>query len=83
MPVAYAWVRAIERIILPRENPLAVVSVTQSGFFARCLVAVFAGGMAAFGGYRLAAKPARAARALVWAAGLSALVLALVAGFVP
>jgi hypothetical protein len=82
-PAAYAWVRALEALMFPRANPLAIVAVTQSGFFARCAAAAFVAGMAAFGGWALAARVGRAARGLVAAVVLGAAALAVQAAVSP
>jgi hypothetical protein len=82
-PAAYAWVRALEASMFPRANPLAIVAVTQSGFFARCGVAALVAGMAAFAGWALAARPVRAARALVVVVVLASAALALQTGVAP
>lgn len=80
---AYAWVRAIEALLLPRSDPRAIVIVTQSGFLVRCGIAAFVGGMGAFGGHALGADPRRGARALSIAAAVAAVALCAQAGFAP
>lgn len=82
-PAAYAWVRTLEAVMFPRANPLAVVAVTQSGFFARCGVAAFVGGMGAFAGWALSARPERAARGLVIGTVVAAAAIALQTGLAP
>ncbi len=82
-PAAYAWVRALEAVMFPRVNPLAIVAVTQSGFFVRCGVAAFVGGMGVFAGWWLAARAERGARGLVIAVVVAAAALALQAGVAP
>jgi hypothetical protein len=82
-PAAYAWVRGLEAVMFPRANPLAIVAVTQSGFFARCGVAAFVGGMGVFAGWALAARPARAARALAITVAVAAGALAIQMGIAP
>lgn len=82
-PAAYAWVRALEGVMVPRSNPLAVVAVTQSGFFARCGIAAFVGGMGAFAGWALAARTGRAARWLVIVVAVSWVALAAQIGLAP
>ncbi|MFO0592471.1 MAG: hypothetical protein U0441_33315 [Polyangiaceae bacterium] len=80
---AYAWVRAIEALLLPRSDPRAIVIVTQSGFLVRCGIAAFVGGMGAFGGHALGADPRRGARALSIAVVLAAVALGAQAGLAP
>jgi hypothetical protein len=75
-PAAYAWVRALEAVMFPRVNPLAIVAV-------RCGVAAFVGGMGVFAGWWLAARPERGARGLVIAVVVAAAALALQAGVAP
>lgn len=82
-PAAYAWVRALEAALFPRQNPLSIVAVTDSGFFVRCGIAAFVGGMGAFGGWALAERPARAARGLTIAVAVAACALALQTGLAP
>lgn len=81
--LGYAWVRVAETSLFQQADPRTVVAVTQSGFFVRCGVAALTAGMGAFAGWALSRTPARAARALVVAAPLSALALALQAWLAP
>lgn len=74
--LGYAWVRAVETAVFPQADPRAVVAVTQSGFFARCAVALFAGGTGAFGGWALGKAPLRAGRFLGIAVGIAMAALA-------
>lgn len=73
--VGYAWVRAVEAALFPQADPRAVVAVTQSGFFVRCALALFAGGTGAFAGWALGTAPRRAGRML--GIGVAAAVLLL------
>lgn len=82
-PAAYAWVRTLEAMMFPRENPLSIVAATQSGFFARCGVAAFVGGMGVFAGWALSAEPARGARALAVTVIVSSAALAIQMGVAP
>lgn len=81
--VGYAWVRAIEAALFPQADPRAVVAVTQSGFFVRCAVALFAGGMGVFGGWGMGKVPLRAARALGGVVAVAAALLAAQAWVLP
>lgn len=74
--VGYAWVRAVEAAVFPQADPRAVVAVTQSGYFVRCAVALFAGGMGAFGGWAIGEVPLRAGRMLGIGVAAAILVLA-------
>lgn len=61
--IGYAFVRAAEIAFFPEVNPAILVWAEQSGFFWRCAIALYIGGMGAFGGYALAARsPELAAR---------------------
>lgn len=61
--IGYALVRAVEVAFFPEVNPAVLVWAEQSGFLWRSAIALYIGGMGAFGGYALAARsPERAAR---------------------
>jgi hypothetical protein len=79
----YAWVRAAEAVLFPRADPRAIVAVTEGGYLARCAVAAVIGGMGAFGGWALASRPERGARALVAVVGVAVVAVALQVGLAP
>ena len=63
--LAYAAQRAFERAVFPEPNPAILIWSERSSFVWRSVIAVYAGGLGAFGGYALAARaPRLAVRAL-------------------
>ena len=79
----YAWVKAVEAALFPRADPRAIVAVTEGGYLARCALAAIIGGMGAFGGWALASRPERGARALVAVVVLAAVAVGLQTGLAP
>ena len=71
--LGYAAVRVIELALFPEPNPAVVIWSERSGFLWRSAIALYIGGMGAFGGYALAARsPASAARWLARAVLIAA-----------
>jgi hypothetical protein len=71
--LGYAAVRALELALFPEPNPAVIIWSERSGFLWRSAIALYIGGMGAFGGYALAARsPALAARWLARAVLLAA-----------
>jgi hypothetical protein len=70
--VAYAALRAVERLVFPEPNPAMVIWTDRSAFVWRVALALYAGGLAWFGIYawtaRQAVPPVRLLGALTWAA---------------
>lgn len=79
----YAWVRAAEVALFPRADPRAIVAVTEGGYLTRCALAMLIGGMGAFGGWALGARPQRGARALSAVVVFAAAAIGLQAGLAP
>jgi hypothetical protein len=75
--LAYAALRGIERAFFPEPNPALLIWSDRSAFLWRAQESLYAGGLAAFGGYALAGRRPRARwlTALI-ATAVSALVLA-------
>lgn len=71
--IGYASVRGVEILFFPEANPAVVVWSERSGFLWRSAIALYIGGLGAFGGYALAsAAPELAARWLPRAVLLAA-----------
>jgi hypothetical protein len=74
--IAYAAVRSVEAALFPEPNPAIVIWSERSGFLWRSAIALYIGGMGAFGAYALAARsPSAAARWLVRAVLLAAIAI--------
>jgi hypothetical protein len=71
----YAIVRSFERLVLPEPNPAALVWSERSPIFWRLVIAVYAGGAAAFGAIALAGRDPRAATRLLLVAVATAIAL--------
>jgi len=74
--LAYAALRVVERAFFPEPNPALLIWSERSTFLWRAQESLYAGGLAAFGGYALAGRRPRARwlTALI-ATAVSALVL--------
>jgi hypothetical protein len=80
----YAAVRAFERLVLPEPNPAALVWSERSAIFWRLVIAVYAGGAAAFGAVALARRaPPTAARLLLVAVAIAVALSAFQAALLP
>lgn len=73
--LAYAALRVAEAYRFPEADPAIVIWSDRSRFAWRALIAVYVGGMGAFGGYALVARSARRAASLLPGAVLVAAVL--------
>lgn len=81
---AYGVIRGIQFFVYPDPNPKTLVWSAHAGFFWRCWTCAYAGAIAAFVAFLLAQRDvSRAARALVPAVAVVALVLAAQTGFLP
>lgn len=81
---AYALLRIAQRIAVPEADPALVLYSEHAAYFWRSWTAGYAGAMAAFSGWLLAARdPHRTARGLSVAIVLAALALAAQAALVP
>jgi hypothetical protein len=78
--LVYALVRAFERLALPEPNPVALVWSERSAIFWRMVIALYAGGAAAFGGVALTRSAPEKATRLVLATLVVALILAAIQG---
>ena len=58
--LAYAALRVVERAFFPDPNPALLIWSDRSAFLWRAQESLYAGGLAAFGGYVLAGRRPRA-----------------------
>lgn len=63
--LAYAALRVLEVALFPEADPAIVIWSDRSRFVWRALIAVYLGGMGAFGGYALGGRSARVAASLL------------------
>jgi hypothetical protein len=80
--LVYALVRTFERLALLEPNPAALVWSERSAIFWRMVIALYAGGAAAFGGVALARRAPEKATRLVLVTLVAALFVATVQGAV-
>jgi hypothetical protein len=59
--VAYAAMRVVERAYFHEPNPAILIWSDKSALFWRAGIAIYMGGLAAFGGFALAARSPRSA----------------------
>jgi hypothetical protein len=81
---AYAIVRSVQFFLYPDPNPATLVWSAHAGFFWRAWTVMYAGGIAAFVTFAMARGQAEtAARALVPAVAVAAVLLALQSALLP
>lgn len=82
--LGYAAVRAVEAALFPEPSPAVIVWSERSGFLWRAALALYIGGMGAFGGYALAARSLEtSARWLPRSIALAAAAIALQGALLP
>jgi hypothetical protein len=81
---AYGLLRGVQFIVFPEANPATVVWSAHAGYFWRVWCVAYAGGAAGFVAYVLARRdPARAARGLLPALTVAAVVIAAQGALLP
>ena len=82
--LGYVFVRAVQAAFFPEPSPVVVVWSERSGFVWRSALAIYIGGMGAFGGYALAARaPEACARWLSRGVLAAAIAIALQGALLP
>lgn len=84
MPIAYAFVRFVERALYPTPNPAVIIWSDRSAFIFRAATAAYVGGAAAFGAFAVAARSeARADSVLRAVLVASAIAMLITAAWLP